>query len=294
MKSITVFTPTFNRAYLLPRLYKSLYEQSSKDFLWLIIDDGSTDETVMLVDEWILENKIQIQYVYKENGGMHTGHNLAYSLIKTELNICIDSDDFMPVNSIEKILNKSQSIIGKKNLAGIAGLDATSDGHIIGTKFPIDKKVGDLYSLYQKNIIKGDKKIVLKTKIVNKYKPYPEYKSEKLVPLGILYLMIGLDYDFLFVNEVYCIVEYQNQGSSQTIVKQYFQSPRGFMFARKIRIQHSNSKKDIFKNLIHLGVCFFILLDFKLVLKDNKYPVFTILLLPLAFLLYLYLKLIIK
>ena len=99
MATLTVFTPTYNRAYILQRCYESLVRQTSKDFIWLIIDDGSTDNTKSLVDQWIKEkNEFEIKYVYKENGGMHTGHNKAYELIDTELKVCIDSDDFMPDN----------------------------------------------------------------------------------------------------------------------------------------------------------------------------------------------------
>src|SRR5690606_35774747 len=95
MKTITVFTPTYNRAHLLPRLYESLCRQTSKDFLWLVIDDGSVDNTKEIVQSWIKENIIQIEYHFKENGGMHTGHNMAIKNIKTELCMCVDSDDYL-------------------------------------------------------------------------------------------------------------------------------------------------------------------------------------------------------
>ena len=104
MKTLTVFTPTYNRAYLLPKLYRSLCDQTNKDFIWLIIDDGSIDNTEEIISQWIFEDKIDIKYHYKDNGGMHTGHNLAYKVIETELNVCIDSDDFMPDNAVELIL----------------------------------------------------------------------------------------------------------------------------------------------------------------------------------------------
>ena len=101
---LTVFTPAYNRAYSLPRTYQSLCEQDCKDFLWLIVDDGSTDTTASLVKKWQLEdNGFKIQYIYKENGGMHTAHNMAYANIHTELNVCIDSDDKMSQGAVRKI-----------------------------------------------------------------------------------------------------------------------------------------------------------------------------------------------
>ena len=252
MKTITVFTPTFNRAYLLPRLYESLCRQSSQDFIWLVIDDGSTDNTKELVEKWKLENKIEIQYHYKENGGMHTGHNAAYRLIKTELNVCIDSDDFMPDDAIEKIMKEWNNIADKSNIAGIIGLDADKNGEIIGTKIPENLTKGSLMDLYNKHKVKGDKKLVLRTDIVREYPEYPEYEGEKLVPLGILYMMMGKDYDFVYKNEVYCIVEYQEEGSSHTIFKQYKQSPRGFAYARKIHIKYADNIKNKVKGYLHL------------------------------------------
>lgn len=252
MKTLTVFTPTYNRAHLLPRLYESLCRQTSKDFLWLVIDDGSSDNTKELVQQWMEENKIEIQYHYKENGGMHTGHNAAYRLIKTELNVCIDSDDYMPDDAIEKIMKEWDNIADKSNIAGIIGLDADTNGEIIGTKIPKNLTKGSLMDLYNKHQVKGDKKLVLRTDIVREYPEYPEYEGEKLVPLGILYMMMGKDYDFVYKNEVYCIVEYQEEGSSHTIFKQYKQSPRGFAYARKIHIEYADKVKDKLKAYTHL------------------------------------------
>ncbi len=252
MKKLTVFTPTYNRVNLLPKLYESLCRQTNKNFIWMLIDDGSADNTKELTEIWNSEKKIEIQYFYKENGGMHTAHNLAYHLIETELNICIDSDDYMPENVVELILNRWKSISDKTKIAGIIGLDADSGGNIIGTKIPENLYQGSLADLYQKYGVKGDKKIILRTDIVKEYPRYPEFQGEKLVPLGILYLMIGKDYDFIYQNEIYCIVEYQNEGSSNTILRQYKQSPKGFAYARKMHIKHSGSIYQILKSYMHL------------------------------------------
>ena len=105
MKTLTVFTPTFNRAYTLHKCYESLKRQSSKDFVWLIVDDGSSDNTKEIVDKWISENEIEIRYHYQKNKGMHGAHNTAYELIDTEINTCIDSDDYMTDDAVEKIVN---------------------------------------------------------------------------------------------------------------------------------------------------------------------------------------------
>ena len=111
MPRLTVFTPTYNRAHTLPRTYASLSRQDCKDFVWLIIDDGSTDDTRALVKAWqTQEHSFEIRYLYKENGGMHTAHNAAYEVIDTELNVCIDSDDCLAPGAVRKILAKWDSV----------------------------------------------------------------------------------------------------------------------------------------------------------------------------------------
>ncbi|MBR0302515.1 MAG: glycosyltransferase family 2 protein, partial [Clostridia bacterium] len=105
MKTLTVLTPTFNRAELLRRVYSSMIRQTSDDFVWMIVDDGSTDDTERFVREFIEEGKIEIEYIKKENGGKHTAVNLAISSVKTELiAISLDSDDAFLPDSAERIL----------------------------------------------------------------------------------------------------------------------------------------------------------------------------------------------
>ncbi len=125
--TLTIFTPTCNRAATLVRTYESMCRQSCEDFEWLIIDDGSTDNTATLVEKWKREDRIPIQYVYKENGGLHTGYNKAIELINTELCMCVDSDDWLPDDAVEKIVsfwNKNKTY----RVAGILCVDCTKVG----------------------------------------------------------------------------------------------------------------------------------------------------------------------
>lgn len=293
MKSITVFTPTYDRKHLLPRLYESLKNQTVKDFVWLVIDDGSTDGTENLVRSWQQENIIEIQYHYKENGGMHTAHNTAYALIITELNVCIDSDDYMPADAVEVILKCWGEVLEKENFSGIIGLDSTTERKIIGSRMPEGQTAGSHYDLYFKYKATGDKKFVLKTSEVKLHPPYPEYKNEKLVPLGILYIMMGDEKQFVFLDEVICIVEYQEAGSSHTIVNQYKQSPRGFAYSRKIQLRYPNNVKTQFKNYVHLISSSFFAKDFHLAFEGVN-PLITLLIYPFGILFHLYLLLKIK
>ena len=193
MATLTVFTPTYNRAYVLKQCYDSLCRQTCKDFVWMIVDDGSSDNTKEIVDEWMAnDNGFEIRYVYKQNGGMHTGHNKAYELIDTELNVCIDSDDFMPDDAVELIVNFWEEN-KDSSYSGIIALDVYKNGQVIGKELP-NKKSTTLSGYYQ-NGGQGDKKLIYRTEIINKYPPYPEFEGEKFVPLDYKYLLADQDYE---------------------------------------------------------------------------------------------------
>lgn len=250
MPTLTVFTPAYNRAHTLERTYSSLRRQKCKDFLWLIIDDGSTDETSALVKGWQQEVQgFEIRYIYKENGGMHTAHNAAYENIDTELNVCIDSDDMLAEDAVEKIVNKWEKI---KNLgyAGMIGLDADFEGNIIGKGFPEDMEATTLTGYYSQGGI-GDKKLVYRTDIIKKYPPYPVFEGEKYVALAYKYRLIDQEYQLAVLDEILCNVEYQADGSSNTMFQQYIKNPKGFAFWRKVCMQYPESKKRMFVDCIH-------------------------------------------
>ena len=185
---LTIFTPAYNRAHTLPRTYESLCRQSCKDFLWLIVDDGSTDNTAALVQEWqSRDNGFAIQYIHKENGGMHTAHNTAYANIHTELNTCIDSDDMLADGAVEKILQKWAEV-RDRGYAGIVGVDADLQGNIIGKDFPKDMTETTISGYYAVGGA-GDKKLVYRTDVIRAYPEYPVFEGEKYVSLAYKYLL---------------------------------------------------------------------------------------------------------
>ncbi|MCK0156852.1 glycosyltransferase family 2 protein [Cellulophaga sp. F20128] len=285
-KTITVFTPTYNRAYCLDQVYQSLVQQTNQDFKWLIIDDGSTDNTKQLVASWIAEQKISIHYHYQENQGMHSGHNAAYKIIDTELNVCIDSDDFMPDDAVEKILNIWTKRDRNKNLAGIIGLDTFKDGDIV-EKIPEKFKYATLSELEVVNKIGGDKKVVLRTDVVREFPSYPITKEERLVPLGTLYLMIDQKYQYICSNEVLCIIEYLEDGSSKNILRQYKKSPNGFRYSRIIEMKYSNIFSYTFTRAMHyISSCIFTKKWF--FTSENPKKGITLLALPFGVLLHIY------
>lgn len=251
MKLITVFTPTYNRAHTLQRTYQSLCQQDCKDFIWLIIDDGSNDNTAKLVQEWKKKNNgFEIQYIYKNNGGMHTAHNIAYENIFTELNVCIDSDDCMAVGAIRKIKREWERV-RKKGYAGIIGLDADlNTGKIIGKGFP-EKMTETTLSGYYSTGGTGDKKLIYRTDLMKKYPPYPVFEGEKYVALAYKYLLCDQEYKLSVLNDVLCNVEYQPDGSTNTMWKQYIKNPKGFAFWRKTCMKYPVSKKRLYIDCMH-------------------------------------------
>ncbi|MEW7278527.1 glycosyltransferase family A protein [Aquimarina sp. 2201CG1-2-11] len=289
MKTITVFTPTYNRAYCLDQCYQSLIRQTNQDFVWLIIDDGSTDNTKTLVQSWIDENSIDIIYHYQANQGMHGGHNAAYRLIETTLNVCIDSDDYMPDDAIQKILIHWETIKDKPHFAGIAGLDANIKGDIIGTPIPDHVKETTLYDIYHTHKVLGDKKLVYRTEVVKKYPAYPIFEGERFVPLGYLYQLIDQDYKLLPVNEVFCIVEYLQDGSSMNMLKQYRRHPNGFAFSRKSRMKLGRGFKEKFKNAIHYVSSSMFVKNIAF-LKESPQKLITILAIPFGVALNIYIR----
>ncbi len=257
MPTLTIFTPAYNRAHLLTRLYESLCKQTCQDFCWLVVDDGSSDNTRELVQSWIEENLIPIRYEYKTNGGMHTAHNLAYRLIDTEINTCIDSDDYMPINAVEKIVTFWKKH-GSEQVNGIIGLDADTNGNIIGSRFPDDKKTMTLTDFYHFGG-KGDKKLIYRTDVMKSLPEYPVFEGEKYVGLVYKYMLADLQRSMLLLNEVLVHVDYQPDGSSGTMWKQYGRHPQGFAFLRRETMKHHPYFKERLKAAIHhISSCMFI------------------------------------
>ena len=286
MKTLTVFTPSYNRAYTLHKCYESLLRQTSKDFTWLIIDDGSSDNTKELVDSWINENKIEINYIYQENQGMHGAHNTAYKNIKTELNVCIDSDDYMPDDAVEKIIsfwNKNK----RSDLAGIMALDAYTDGKVIGDKFPNELKESTYFDIYNKYGLKGDKKLIYRSELTTQY-PYPIFEGEKYVSLAYKYAKLDSKYKLALMNEVICNVEYMEDGSSLNMLKQYRKNPKGFAFIRIDNMKNPKASLNFkFKECIHYVSSSFISKN-KSFFKESPCKILTILALPIGYILYRY------
>lgn len=291
-QKLTVFTPAYNRAHTLPRTYESLCRQSCKDFVWLIVDDGSSDGTRALVEEWqTRDNGFPIRYIYKENGGMHTAHNVAYDNITTELNTCIDSDDALAEGAVEVILSLWERAGGPTHpeIAGIIGLDADMNtGKVIGTAFPANMTTTTLEGFYASGG-RGDKKLVYRTDVMRQMPPYPVFPGEKYISLGYKYQLCDQLYRLLTINRVLCNVEYQPDGSSHSMFRQYLRNPRGFAFIRVQNMKFNKSFRRNARDCVHYVSSCLIAREKHFVRKSPK-PVLTWFSVPAGVLLTLYIR----
>lgn len=262
MKTLTIFTPTFNRAYCLNGCYQSLIRQTNKDFVWMIIDDGSTDNTKELVRDWQNNNNgFEIIYIYKENGGMHTAYNTAYANMTTELSMNVDSDDWLTDDAVEKV-SKFWNTHKRPDVGGIYALDSFENGKIIGEKFPDNltefKGWGYKTIFYKDNNgkkksvrITGDKKFIGVNSIINQYPPIPVFEGEKYYSLYFKQHYIERDYSILILNEPVCIVEYRADSNTNMMFKQYTKSPKGFCEERRFVMKNAPTFKLRLMSAIH-------------------------------------------
>lgn len=214
---LTIFTPTYNRKELLKRAYESLKDQTCKDFNWLIVDDGSTDDTKAVVDGWIAENIIPIEYHYCTNGGKMRAHNQGVKNCKTEWFLCLDSDDRLVPDAVDSII-KCIDGIDAANCAGIIAHKGRSTTELLsGVPFPEGIKHTTLYGLYLKGF-KGETTLVFRTSVLRKY-PFPEIEGEKYVPEDYIYDKIDGEYEYIVLDRILTVCELVSEGYTDSVRK---------------------------------------------------------------------------
>lgn len=289
---LTVFTPTYNRAELLQRCYESMKRQTNQNFIWLVIDDGSNDHTKEKVKEWLCEkHKFRLQYIYKENGGLHTAYNEAIANIETPMCVCIDSDDYMPDNAVEIILSFWEKY-GSEEYAGIVGLDYDITGKVIGDRLPEQKSINLIDLLTGKYpIVNGDRTNVVRTELYKKYAPMKAFEGEKNFNPHYLHLQISQEYDFLVLNENLRYVEYQPGGMSDSMLRQYRNSPNSFAETRKLYLSFAETSfKFRFRHSIHWVSSCILAGKFSKVIKESPCKMITVLAVPFGIALTIYIN----
>jgi glycosyltransferase involved in cell wall biosynthesis len=199
----TVFTATYNRAHTIPRVFESLCAQTFRDFEWLVIDDGSTDETSTLIAKWAKVADFPIRYLQQQHSGKHIAHNLAVREARGQLFAPLDSDDALLPDSLERLAKSWNSIpvSERHNFSGVGGLCCDQHGAIIGDQYPASPFDANWRDVIYVRRVTGEKWIATKTEILRRF-PFPEIQGTQFIPEGRVWLEIGKRYKARFINEV--------------------------------------------------------------------------------------------
>ena len=272
---ITIFTPSYNREKELKILYNSLLKQNYNDFEWLIVDDGSSDNTKKYITSLKKENKIKINYVYKENGGKQSAYNKGLEETKGDIFLCIDSDDCLKENILKTIADDFKKISSKKDIGGVIYLQSyiTNKDKIIGTEFPQDKMYENYFNLYHHHKITGDKLIILKTEVAKEYY-FPLIPGEKFIPEALIFNRISNKYKFLCRNIIAAHKEYLTEGYSNNYFSLVKRNPLGNRLYYKELYFKEKSIYNIYGYLLY---SIYGKVSFKNILKEHPAKVLIIL-----------------
>ena len=219
---ITLFTPTYNRAHLLPEIYFSLEAQTSKDFEWVIVDDGSKDDTYNVVNSLLKGKSFPIRYYHKENGGKHTAINMGAKIARGQLLLILDSDDVLPPTAIADIREAFELVKDKNCFAGVCGYMAHRDGRIIGHPL-VEADISEI-EMRNRYHVTGDMCEVFRTDVLREF-PFPEIKDERFCPECLVWNRIALKYRLHVFPKVIYLRDYLDGGLTDNIVRIRMNSP---------------------------------------------------------------------
>lgn len=260
---ITILTPTYNRCDLLPQIYQSLCQQTSPDFEWVVVDDGSTDATGKVVNKMLEAANFPLQYFYKENGGKHTALNFGVRKAKGELVLILDSDDQLPPNAVENIEKAYAEVRGDEAFAGVCGYMAHRNGQVIGSPV-VDSDINTIDLRYQLGV-GGDMAEVFRKDILLKY-PFPEIKGERFCPEALVWNRIAQNYKMQVFSKVIYFRDYLDGGLTSNIVRIRMKSP----VASMMTYQEMTTYNVPFKVKVRAAINYW---RFWCCRQDNSYPV---------------------
>lgn len=240
MEEITVLTATYNRAELLKGLFDSLLAQKSKEFVWIIVDDGSADNTNEIIEQMMSKADFQIKFYKKSNGGKHTALNFAYRFIQTPLTFIVDSDDTLTPDAISTIQKVYKKYKDETDLCGFSFLRGKPDGgYLSSSGVPLDGMKESYVECRINRGIGGDMAEVWYTDCLKEY-PFPEFTSEKFLGEDLIWVKMSEKYKMRFFNRVIYISEYREDGLTNNRRRHNIKSPNGCV-ARAEAFLNSNS-----------------------------------------------------
>ena len=232
--TITIFTPTYNRAYILGKLYKSLVAQTSKGFCWLVVDDGSTDNTEQFIASYIDEGLVDIRYIKQENGGKQRAWNTAVANCTTELFFCVDSDDHLVPDAVESLLGAWHEVASDQGVAGILSQRGGDANTPLGGSFP-DVERTTYWDLNTKYHVNADTAPLYRTDILRRF-PYPVEPGEKFIAETWVFYKIDQEYQMVLLPKVTQIADYQSDGYTHNARKVSRENPVGYMRIKRLYI----------------------------------------------------------
>lgn len=279
---ITVATPTYNRAHTLPACYESLCEQSDKRFIWLVIDDGSRDNTEELINTWKKENRIKIEYCKKENGGKASALNVGIDLLKTPYAVCLDSDDTFYPDAVRVALRELDKIKEDNKCCGILALRNNPDGTVMGGReIPRNMSKVTAVDVFLRLVLNTELICFYKVSILKKYR-FPEFKNEKFVSPAWMQYAITQDYYFSTSWDKICCCEYVADGLTKNKRKVILKNPRGYTCVKRFSFDLSPSLKLRVKHGIMYD-CGCLIGHDKEWLSNANHKLLAVVLMPVAF-----------
>jgi glycosyltransferase involved in cell wall biosynthesis len=214
----TVFTPTYNRAHTLPRVFDSLRAQASRDFEWLVVDDGSTDNTPELISSWSTKADFPVRYFRQVNSGKHIAHNFAVREARGEFFMVLDSDDALETRALERlhVIWQEIPVAGRTGFCAVGGLSRDQHGKIVGDPFPATPFDVSFRERIFEFRIRGEKGIAWRLDVVRRY-PFPEIAGTNFVPEGVIWLQTANEHKIRFVNEVFRIYYTEDESTGDTL-----------------------------------------------------------------------------
>lgn len=250
---ITVFTPTYNRAYIIENLYRSLQRQSYTDFEWLVVDDGSADNTRELFERWQKENNsFPIRYVKQENGGKCRAINRGLELAQGELFFTVDSDDYLTDDALEKVAAWDAELPDKEHYCGFVGNRGTTPTETPNRLFEgrfLDGTALDRYTMVEPDqvLVDGERAFVFYTEVHRKYM-YPEFPGEKFLTEAVTWDRMAYEgYKMRFYNDIIWIWEYMPDGLTRAGYKVFLDNPQGtgLFFRQKVKFLNYSLKDKL-------------------------------------------------
>lgn len=225
--TISIITPTYNRRYILHKCYESLLAQTCQDFEWIVVDDGSIDDTEALVNEFISQHRINIKYIRQANGGKHRAHNTAVAIAIGDLTVCLDSDDRLAPNAVETAISLWQQHKHDTGLIGILALRGDLNSHQpICSRIPQGLERATMSQLRDKYGFEGDTVLFFRTDALKAHK-FREFEGEKFLTELNLYCELDTLGKMLLVDQPLYYCKYLSDGLTAKYHKLLYDNPKG-------------------------------------------------------------------